>query len=176
MAKPEKSSQMGKRLRALRDQKNVSQREVSVAIDVAEMTISRYERGVREDGSLAILQKLAAYYGVDLDWLTTEEESIVVDEEASVALAQLMEDWPASRRTDPSIGEPPTEEEQKWILHDVRWSADRQAGLDIDARLIFDRIMTRRRQGKVAPRPRVAVDVDPSFLRPGDEAPKRKRS
>ncbi|WP_304598899.1 helix-turn-helix domain-containing protein [Lactobacillus intestinalis] len=56
------------RLKELRKENNLSQRELGKAIGVTGQAISLYERGDREP-KLKILEKLADYFGVSVDYL-----------------------------------------------------------------------------------------------------------
>ncbi len=66
--------EIGTKLKALRLEKGVTLREVSVSIDSSESLLSKYERGSSEPG-LRPLKKLSDYYNVSLDYLLgfTEE-------------------------------------------------------------------------------------------------------
>lgn len=56
------------RLKELRKENNLSQRELGKVIGVTRQAISLYERGDREP-KLKILEKLADYFGVSVDYL-----------------------------------------------------------------------------------------------------------
>lgn len=56
------------RLRALREEMDISQKELAARINVGRSTVSGYERGDKTP-SFAVLIQLADLYGVSLDYL-----------------------------------------------------------------------------------------------------------
>lgn len=56
------------KLKELREEKNLSQKEVAKYLNIAQNTYSRYETGEREP-SISTLMKLAKFYRVSLDYL-----------------------------------------------------------------------------------------------------------
>ena len=56
------------RLKDLREDKDLSQQDIAVALHVAQNTYSRYERGER-NMPLDIIDKLADYYRTSVDYL-----------------------------------------------------------------------------------------------------------
>ena len=59
---------IGRRLRVLRQQKKLSQKEFGKVFDLAESTIGMYERDERKP-DYDTLSKIADYYGVSVDFL-----------------------------------------------------------------------------------------------------------
>jgi len=64
--------QFGEKLRALREQQNISQRALSQALEVDQRHISRMERGERAP-SAAMLLKVATFFEVSADVLLRDE-------------------------------------------------------------------------------------------------------
>ncbi len=61
-------SKMGDNLLALRNERDLLQKEVAAAIKVSVGTISNYEKGIHEP-DLSTLEQLADFYGVTTDYL-----------------------------------------------------------------------------------------------------------
>lgn len=59
---------MNTKLKLLRKEKNVSQREVSKALGITMSAYSNYEQGIRQP-SLEILIKICKYFEVSADYL-----------------------------------------------------------------------------------------------------------
>lgn len=66
------------RLSKLRDKTGLSQRELSSRLGMARTTYAGYENGSREP-DLKTLSKLSEFFGVDLNWLVTGDESKTSD-------------------------------------------------------------------------------------------------
>lgn len=64
---------MNKKLKELRQEKGVSQKEVASAIGVTLSAYSNYEQGIREP-SYEILINICKYYGVTSDYLLGLED------------------------------------------------------------------------------------------------------
>lgn len=64
---------MNKKLKELRQEKGVSQKEVASAIGVTLSAYSNYEQGIREP-SYEILVNICKYYGVSSDYLLGLED------------------------------------------------------------------------------------------------------
>lgn len=62
----------GQRLKALRTAKGKSLNDASRDLDIAYMTLWRYEAGHNTNPSLDTLRKLSAYYGTTLDSIAGE--------------------------------------------------------------------------------------------------------
>lgn len=56
------------KLKELREEKNLSQKEIAKYLNIAQNTYSRYETGEREP-SIEMLKKLAKYYRVSVDYI-----------------------------------------------------------------------------------------------------------
>ena len=61
------------RLKQLREQKNISQQKLAIALAMNQNTISRYETGEREPG-IAELIALADYFDVSIDYLLEQTD------------------------------------------------------------------------------------------------------
>lgn len=59
---------MRMRLKQLREQKNISQQKLAIALAMNQNTISRYETGERE-ADYSTLIKIADYFDVSIDYL-----------------------------------------------------------------------------------------------------------
>lgn len=65
-----------KRIKLLRETKNMTQKEVAEALDMPKSTYAHYEDGSNEP-KISVLIKIADYYNVSVDWLVgaeTEEQ------------------------------------------------------------------------------------------------------
>lgn len=72
---------LGDRLKALREEKGITTREISKIFNVGKSTISNYENDSRKP-DYEMLKKLAAYYDVTVDYLvgSTEKRNAVIIE------------------------------------------------------------------------------------------------
>lgn len=61
-------NEFGKRLKILRDDRELPMSKLAEAIGSTKSALSRYENGTMEPG-LKVLRKLAEYFGVTMDWL-----------------------------------------------------------------------------------------------------------
>ncbi len=59
---------LGERLKELRDERGLTQRELAKLLDINSVTYLHYEKGQREP-PLALLAEFAAFYGVSVDYL-----------------------------------------------------------------------------------------------------------
>ena len=64
------------RLKEARKKRNISQDHVAQVIGVHPVTVSKYERGLQDPKTTALIE-LARLYHVSVDWLLTEHEDIV---------------------------------------------------------------------------------------------------
>ena len=64
--------ELGKKLKKLREEKDVSLREVSKKAKVSHSYLSRIERGIHTNPSPETIKKLADYYGVTKSYLLTD--------------------------------------------------------------------------------------------------------
>lgn len=69
----------GEKLRQLRSEKNWSQKELGRRIGKTERTIHRYETGDCYPREREIYRKLAELFGVDVNYLLTENEEFMVE-------------------------------------------------------------------------------------------------
>lgn len=80
------------KLKELRRNKKMSQREVAAALNISQSTLSQYERGGRSIDD-AMLKKLCVYYNVSADELLGLEASystIAVEKSLSQESAELL--------------------------------------------------------------------------------------
>lgn len=63
------------RLKKLRGERNVSQKEVAEFIGISDVMVSMYEQGKKQP-SVDKLEKLATYYGVTSDYLLGTDSSV----------------------------------------------------------------------------------------------------
>ena len=61
-------NQFSKRIRELRGEKNITQKELAVAVGVLERTVSYWEQGKRESDFDTLIQ-LAQYFNITTDYL-----------------------------------------------------------------------------------------------------------
>ncbi|MCI8596156.1 MAG: helix-turn-helix transcriptional regulator [Clostridia bacterium] len=61
-------NQFSKRIRELRGEKNITQKELAVAVGVLERTVSYWEQGKRECDFDTLIQ-LAQYFNITTDYL-----------------------------------------------------------------------------------------------------------
>ena len=73
MSEVSANEQIGQRLRLLRTEKGVSQKEAAAALGVSQSMLSHYEQGLREC-SMASLFAACTYYEVSADYLLGLEE------------------------------------------------------------------------------------------------------
>lgn len=59
---------VGKRIRMLRESKNLTQKEAADALEMPRSTYVHYEDGSNEP-KISVLVKLALYYNISVDWL-----------------------------------------------------------------------------------------------------------
>ena len=69
-------SEFPNRLRKLRKESDLTQKELAEILNTTEATLSRYENGAREP-KLDLIHKIANYFGVSVDYLlgNTDEKS-----------------------------------------------------------------------------------------------------
>lgn len=68
-------SEFSKRLKELRQQRNLTQRQLAELANIPQPTLARYEQGITEPG-LTSLIKIADIFGVSLDSLTGRPEQL----------------------------------------------------------------------------------------------------
>lgn len=66
----------GERLRFMRENKKMTQKDISKKFKLAESTISMYERGEREP-SLDLVEQFADFFNVSIDYLSGRSDSPV---------------------------------------------------------------------------------------------------
>ena len=60
-------------LKEIRKQRHLNQQKVALDLNITREALSHYENGRREP-SLAMLQKMSAYFNVSIDYLITGKE------------------------------------------------------------------------------------------------------
>ena len=60
-------------LKEIRKQRHLNQQKVALELNITREALSHYENGRREP-SLAMLQKMSAYFNVSIDYLITGKE------------------------------------------------------------------------------------------------------
>lgn len=81
---------LGDRLRRLREQRDLNQKDVAEALNITATTLSRYEAGIRSPDSEALV-RLAEFYGVSIDYLLGRKNPsspIAEDDEEWLSLLQ----------------------------------------------------------------------------------------
>lgn len=68
-----------RRLKQLRNQHNLTTRELGEIVGTSNATISRYEKGDR-DPDLLVAQKIASYFGVTIEYLCGEEVGLETEQ------------------------------------------------------------------------------------------------
>lgn len=66
---------IGNKIKELREKKGLTQKELAEEIGVAQSTIAMIESG-KNKGSIETLAKIANYFNVSIDYLTTTEEKL----------------------------------------------------------------------------------------------------
>ncbi|MBQ3432625.1 MAG: helix-turn-helix transcriptional regulator [Clostridia bacterium] len=66
------------RLKQLREQKNISQQKLAIALTMNQNTISRYETGERE-ADYSTLIKIADYFDVSIDYLLERTDNPAIN-------------------------------------------------------------------------------------------------
>lgn len=67
--------EVGKKIKELREEKGITQRELAKKINVMDKTISKWENGILEP-NMESLKKLADYFNVSIECFYGEEKSI----------------------------------------------------------------------------------------------------
>ena len=80
----------GLRLKSLRKNKNISQKELAKIVGVAESTIGMYERDVRKP-DFELLKKFADFFDVSTDYLLGRTEQKTINERKNEE--QEFEEW-----------------------------------------------------------------------------------
>lgn len=66
---------IGDKIKELREKKGLTQKELAEEIGVAQSTVAMIESG-KNKGSIETLSKIANYFNVSIDYLTTTEEKL----------------------------------------------------------------------------------------------------
>lgn len=156
------------RLKDARRKAKKTQADVARAIDAAEMTISRYERGLYVPES-PIATKLADLYGVSVDWLLGRDVAPAPTPESTVE-----RDGETLRAVDEFVASLDDDELAEYREHDEEWGRGlafkdlrSTLGIEVTASLVRRLWSERRgqRAGKLRPPPKVDVQV------PADKMP-----
>jgi repressor LexA len=73
----------GSRIKELRKRKNISQKEMADALNVAQSTVGNWEGGIREP-SFEMLQNIASFFSVSIDYLINKETPSMSEEGAFI--------------------------------------------------------------------------------------------
>lgn len=107
------SELLGKRLKALREKKGISQKFVATKIGVNNSTLSGYESGYREPDGETLL-RLADFYEVTTDYLlgrsnnsqlSGNTETLINDIDLGLSIDEIMEKYNLKFEGDPLIKE-----------------------------------------------------------------------
>lgn len=107
------SELLGKRLKALREKKGISQKFVAAKIGVNNSTLSGYESGYREPDGETLL-RLADFYEVTTDYLlgrsnspkfSSNIEAVTNDIDLGLSIEDIMEKYNLKFEGDPLIKE-----------------------------------------------------------------------
>lgn len=87
------TSEVGRRLRMLREGKGLTQKEAAEALEMPRTTYVHYEDGSNEP-KISVLIKFSAFYGISVDWIigwdAEQNESPPLDEKRE-AIRKLLE-------------------------------------------------------------------------------------
>ena len=67
----------GEKFKALREEKGLTQKDVAAALEINARMITRYENGISHPRTREAYRKIADYFGVDINYLLTEDDSFV---------------------------------------------------------------------------------------------------
>lgn len=67
-------SKFSQRLKELRDERGLTQEDLSKITGISFPTISRYENGIRDEPKLTILKTLANYFNVTIDYMVGDTD------------------------------------------------------------------------------------------------------
>lgn len=84
----------GARLKKLRTDRKLSQRELAEKFNISQSAIAYYESGKKEPNH-EMLQKLADFFGVSLDYLLARSDNSVIDSVENLAASD--DDRPATK-------------------------------------------------------------------------------
>lgn len=76
---------LGKKLRHLRTEKNLTQKQLAKKVDVSLKTISRYEVGETKPRYRKTYDKIAGVLDSTYDYLVADEEEFILNEKSSTA-------------------------------------------------------------------------------------------
>lgn len=89
----------GERLRLLRQNKRLQQKEVAIELSISPTGYSSYENGLRMPG-VKMLIRIADYYNVSIDYLLGRDEKTHIDkDELEIKLKRLKNDLVAQINT-----------------------------------------------------------------------------
>lgn len=127
-----------------------SGKRVNIGGDIRERAMRNLDLSGRffDDASLGENPDYRKFQGPNAPVLT----SVDYDEDVRTALVELLAQW-----TEDLHGPRPNDEEVDWLRTKLDFRTDRRAGLEITAKLLFDRLLERRRQqrGKALERPKL---------------------
>ena len=85
---------IGKRLKMLRESKNMTRRQVAIDLQIPETTYRNYENEISEP-NITMLIKFSTYYNIEVDWiLGIEQKNSIPPQSRWDALKEIMENLP----------------------------------------------------------------------------------
>ena len=69
----------GEKFKIEREKKGMTQQEVADALGINRRMITRYENGISFPRTKDAYRKIAAFFGVDVNYLLTDDEEFVVE-------------------------------------------------------------------------------------------------
>lgn len=113
-------SKLGKRLKKLRKDNNLTQKELAKVLNIKNNTLSQYENGINEPND-EIKIKIADYFDVTIDYLlgrtNNKHESKLTDEEADQLADEIIEIY--IKKGKIKRGELLTPEKREKILKEI---------------------------------------------------------
>ncbi|RDY27839.1 XRE family transcriptional regulator [Romboutsia weinsteinii] len=110
---------LANRLKSIRKEKKLTLEQVAKDLNTTNVTISRYENGVREPKG-DILKELALYYGVSLDYLAgLSDDRTSLSKSSQSEVRDAIEEMKHSLKTSEGLmfdGEPITEDALEDLL------------------------------------------------------------
>jgi len=83
-------SEFGKRLKLLREQRDIPLSKVATSLKTTKATLSRYENGLM-DPSLEAVIKIADYFNVSLDWIAGRGDILDVGKYKANGYAKVLD-------------------------------------------------------------------------------------
>lgn len=93
------SESIGERIARLRDERELTQKEVAEELNVSSQALSQYELGRRSPGSDSLI-RLAEIFGVSLNYLMTGTEELGADGVREGFTVVGYENWPPEAKEE----------------------------------------------------------------------------